>query len=254
MKLYLPDNFIGYILEQSLPEGLFSGVSYMRSGDLAGHAGSTPSDIFLAPSIDLTGKKELYISGKTAAIIDTKISTGFMYYPGNGADNLSRIGVSGDFCKQDIILAKLMFNELYGSDPEIKITGSELPDDYDALLLMGNGNFTKDQFKNGIAWSDEVIELLDSSFVQYSFTSDDADSLKLLNSYADEIDERAVQIKLGFLKDKGYGKEAQKFVYESLNYLNFKMTEDDIESFNNLVRLPYFAGIYKEIPEFRIEG
>lgn len=254
MKLYLPDNFIGYILENALPPGLFSGVSYMRSGDLAGHAEANQSDVFLAPSIDLTGKKDLYISGKAAAIIDTEISTGFLYYSGKGDEALNKIGISGDISKQDIILAKLMFNELYGSDPEIKITGPDLTGDIDALLLMGNGNFGSDKFTGGIGWSDEVIELLDSSFVQYSFASNDIDALKLLNTYADEIDERAVKIKLGFLKERGYGKEAQKFVYDSLNYLNFKMTEDDVESFNNLVRLPYFAGIYKDIPEFRIEG
>jgi len=252
LNLFLPDNFIGYILERALPEGLFNKVSYIKSGDLAVHADHSPDDVFLAPTLDLNGKKEIYVSGKAAAIIDMEISTGFMYYSGKEVDELRKAGIAGDICKQDIILAKLLFNELYGSDPELKIVSAGDWGDLDALILFGNENFSDDRFTEGVPWSDEITELLDSSFVQYSFASNNVDSLKLLNSYADYIDENAVKIKLNFLKERKYGRESQKYIFDSLNYLNFKMTPDDVESFTNLVRLPFLAGIYKDVWEFRM--
>lgn len=252
MNLFLPDNFIGYVLEHALPDGLFKTVSYMRSGDIAGHAGNNSDDVFLAPVLDLADNNEIYVSGKSAAIIDMNISTGFMYYSGKATDELKRAGIAGDICKQDIILAKLLFNELYGSDPELKIVKADNWGDLDALLLFGNENFSNDRFTEGVSWSDEVIELLDSSFVQYVFASGNTDSLKLLNTYSDYIDENALKIKLSFLKERKYGRESQKFIYDSLNYLNFKMTPDDLDSLTNLVRLPFLAGIYKDVRELRV--
>jgi hypothetical protein len=113
-------------------------------------------------------------------------------------------------------------------------------------LITGDENYEKELFLNGLSFAEEIIELINAPYVNFVVAGSSEEMLKDFNS----------KYKSSFARGHAdnYEKLFPAFPQTSLDFLSvnvqhlvFDFEDQDREGINQLLQMPYFHGMIKDI-------
>ena len=174
------------------------------------------------------------------------MSNSYIYY--SNQQDLTEIKIAGDVSTVEIILSKILFNELYKKDINIniqtKLPANEISDN---LIIVGDDNFRSERIDNAISFAEEVIEIISLPFVNFILASPNS---ALLKEYSDKMKNSLNNGKLKSSK-VDFDLAGASLIQNNLDKVFFNLTEQDIEGINQLIQLPFYYGILKDIIEVK---
>lgn len=245
MKIISPDNLFAKLFFHNFEKGIKDNLRYISSSLIIAELIKSDNSVGLIPVTDLIPNKELYISRSFGLSFEGGISNSYIYY-GSKNKNVTELILSGDVSSCEVILSRLLFKELYNTELNIILsTDSELETGKD-YIIAGDKNFKEDQFVKGFGFAEEIVELINLPYVNYVFASKSPDLLIEFNSFAVDPVNKFLENPDDAIKEI-IPDNMQEFFTANLSTLIFKFDEQDIEGIEQLLMLPYFHGIIKDI-------
>lgn len=246
MQLYFPDNIFTRVLFDGFVDELKEKVNFLPSSILSKTLNDNKSSAALIPTLELITNKDLFVSKSVGISFDGPLSNSFIYYE-PGLKEIEKIKLAGDISSMEVILSKIIFKELYDSDIEIAIQtklDSKISGNY---LIAGDENFNNSRFENGISLAEEVIDLISAPFTNYVLASNDKN---LLEEYSSKL--LPVLDKIEYSNNSfpgNYNLKSSEFINDNFNSITYKLDEQDIAGINELLKLPYYHGLIKDLIE-----
>ncbi len=250
MKLYFPDNIFSRLIKEALPENLSREISFVPSAMAAGKIAGDSNSAGLIPTIDLIRHKDLFISKRFGITFEGSLCNSYIYF-NTHEKNISELFISGDVSSMEVILAKILFEEVYESEVEIKISTdiSKLSDKN--FMLIGDENFDYKNYSSGISFAEEIEDAFSIPYVNFVFASSSDNLIRELNKQLENIGAVIYdKIESGDF-GSGLPAESKKNIADNFSSFIFDLTEQDVEAINQLLQLPYLKGIVDDITEVK---
>ena len=245
MHLYFPDNIFSRILINQFDEDLKSEIFFNPSANITSLVKQNET-VGLIPTMDLVSNKDLFVSKDVGISFEGTLSNSYIYY--SNQQDLTEIKIAGDVSTVEIILSKILFNELYKKDINIniqtKLPANEISDN---LIIVGDDNFRSERINNAISFAEEVIEIISLPFVNFILASPNS---ALLKEYSDKMKNSLNNGKQRPSK-VDFDLAGASLIQNNLDKVFFNLTEQDIEGINQLIQLPFYYGILKDIIEVK---
>ena len=155
-------------------------------------------------------------------------------------------------CKNcnEIILSKILFKEFYDIDVTPALVKDESLHEDDNIIIVGDENYEKELFLNGLSFSEELIELIDTPYVNFILGSFNE---KLLSNFNDMHRDNLLN---GHTEEysillKSFTQTSLDFISVNIQHIVFDLEEQDIEGIKAILQLPYFHGIIKDLIEIK---
>ena len=252
MNVYFPDNVFTRVLTSCLPEEIKSKVKFLPSSQITQSISDDKSSIGLIPVMDLLRHKDLFVSAGYGISFEGYLCNSYIYYSSDEKE-INKISLAGDVSSQEVILSKILFKEMYGSDIEIEILTSLDKAEGKNLLIAGDDNFKEERFRKGISFSEIFVDTLSLPFVNYIFASSDKEALEGFEKKLEGI-ETFIYNKFEESQEvsplRG-DKEGADYIRLNISSFIFKFDEQDRVGIDQILRLPYFHGIVKDIVEVK---
>ena len=245
MKLILPANIYSSILIEALPENKFE-VIYKEAALVLKELENEASAVAMIPTLDLINHKTLFLSPRMGLSFDGQLSNAYLYFI-EGQSSISKINIRGDISMNEILLTKILFSERYSSEIELNLDPAATPDKTNNCLVAGDENFRIWNYESCISFSDQIAEMLDLPYVNFTFASKDREAIADLNKYAENLDSRIEDKLESILKKLQWPAEVKSFITQNLNSVYFEMTGNEISAVNELIRLVYYHGIIEDL-------
>ncbi|MDP2362725.1 MAG: hypothetical protein Q8M94_03030, partial [Ignavibacteria bacterium] len=158
--------------------------------------------------------------------------------------------LKGDVTVNEIILSKILFKEFYDVNVEPTLVKDENAHANDNTLIVGDENYEKELFLNGLSFAEEVIELIDAPYVNFVLAASSETALKeftekhrdnLLNGHTEEY---SVLL-------NGFPQTTLDFISVNIQHIVFDFEDQDLEGIKTLMQLPYFHGMIKDMVEVK---
>jgi predicted solute-binding protein len=246
MQLYFPHNIFTRVLFDEFVDELKEKVNFLPSSILSKTLNDNKSSVGLIPTLELITNKDLFVSKSVGISFEGSLSNSFIYYE-PGRKEIEKIKLAGDISSMEVILSKIIFKELYDSDIEIAIQtklDSKISGNY---LIAGDENFNNARFEKGISIAEEVIEIISAPFVNYVLASNDKN---MLGEYSSKL--LPVLDKIEYNNSslpENCNLKSSEFIKENFNSINYTLDEQDIAGINELLQLPYYHGLIKDLIE-----
>ena len=248
MKVYFPDNIFTRLLFSSLDNDEKQKVSFKPSSLLSKLITQDANTIALVPTLEIITHPELYLSSSVGISFDASLCNSFIYYEPD-KEEIEKIILAGDISSMDVMLLKIFFKELYNSEPELKLQ-TKLPNKItENYLISGDENFKEGRYEKGISFSEEMVELVSASYVNFILASNDK---KLIEEYSAVL---LNGIKLIDINDDSqfyFDIKSNRFIKENIISVVYNFSEQDIVGIKELVQLPYFYGFTKEMVDLKL--
>jgi hypothetical protein len=199
----------------------------------------------LIPSMDLITNKDLFISSEIGISFDALLSNAYIHFK-EEQETIDELFLRGDVTSNEVILSKILFKEFY--DVEIKTTllNKEVTDFKDNLLIIGDENYEKELFLNGLSFSEEIIELVNAPYVNFVLASGSEDIIKKFNS------DHKTNFQKGHSENFNelfptFPQTSLDFLSVNIQHLVFDFEEQDREGITQLLQMPYYHGMTKDI-------
>ena len=161
------------------------------------------------------------------------------------------ISLAGDISSQEVILSKILFKEMYGSDIEIEILTSMDKSEDKNLLIIGDENFKEERFIKGISFSEIFVDTLSLPFVNYIFASSNKEALEGFEQNLEGIQTKFYNKIEEEKFDENISTASLEYIRSNISSFVLKFDEQDREGIEQILRLPYFLGIVKNIVEVK---
>ncbi|MCK9281165.1 MAG: hypothetical protein M0P71_11125 [Melioribacteraceae bacterium] len=204
--------------------------------------------IGLIPSCELINNKNIFVSSKIAISFDGLLSNSYFYFKPNQKE-LSTIFLRGDVTLNEVLLSKILFSELYSTDPEFVIDTKEKLSDVDNYIIVGNENLDPRVFGKGMSLSDEIAELIDFPYVNFVVASYNQEKIEKLNKAMLNLDEIVEENLDKIIKKIDLSTDSEKFIRENFNSVYFEMTSNEMDALKELIKLLYYHGLIEDIFE-----
>jgi predicted solute-binding protein len=245
MRIYFPNNVFSRLLTAVIAEEESKEFFLEPSAILSKKLNEDPHSAALIPTLELITNKDLFVSKFVGISFEGPLSNSFIYYE-SGLKEIEKINLAGDISSMDVILSKIIFKELYDSDIEIAIQ-TKLDDKISGnYLIAGDENFNNARFEKGISIAEEVIDLISAPFVSYVLASNDQ---QVLEEYSSKLLPFLDKIKYNNSLTDNYNLKSSEFIKENFNSITYKLEEQDIAGINELLQLPYYHGLIKDLIE-----
>jgi len=250
MNIILPNNIFTRVLSSCLPDDLKSKINFLPSSQITQSIEQDNSAVGLIPVMDLLKHKDLNISGKYGISFEGSLCISYIYYS-KDEKFINKVGLAGDVSSQEVILSKILFKELYGSDIEIEIITDLKKAGDKNLLILGDENFNDERFLKGISFAEIMIDTFSLPFVNYIFTSAEKQELEnfikslegIESLVYDRFEEKRFDSKISLA--------SEEYVRSNISSFVFKFDAQDKEGIEQMLRLPYFHGMVNDIVEVK---
>lgn len=242
MKIYSPDNYFSKLFFDVAKKE----TRFLPSSLITTQIIKDPDAIGLVPVMDLINHNNLYISRKYGISFEESLCNTFIYY--GDSNKINEFTLTGDVSSVEAIISKILFKEMYDTDIILKIDPNVENIGNTNLIKVGNDNFTSGSYTEGISFSEEIIEILNLPFVNYVLASSNKDKLEefhkecSLENFEAEVEE---------LINKYIPSEAKDYFLNNISSLVVKFDEQDIEGIDQIVSLPFYHGIIKDLFEIK---
>lgn len=248
-KLLIPKNIFTKIFLSELSLNDSYEISFLPSSLIAKKITEDVNSIGLIPSLDLLTFKDLFVSSEMGISLNALLSNSYIHFK-EGRGTIEEIFLKGDVSINEIILSKTLFKEFYDVDVVTTLVQDSNQHVDDNLLIVGDENYSKELFLNGLSFSEEVIELIDSPYVNFVLVGSSENILKdfvktykpdLLNGHTENYNE--------LLKE--YTSTSIDFINVNIQHVVFDLEEQDLEGIKSLLQLPYFHGMVKDMIDIK---
>jgi hypothetical protein len=248
-KFYLPRNIFSRILISELEDKSEIDYQFVPSSLIVKNLLNEKASAGLIPTMDLITNKDLYISSEVGISFDALLSNAYIHFK-EEQETIDELFLRGDVTSNEVILSKILFKEFY--DVEIKTTllNKEVTDFKDNLLIIGDENYEKELFLNGLSFSEEIIELINAPYVNFVLAGISEETLKEINSnfkssltngHPDNFD--------NLFPD--FPQTSLDFLSVNIQHLVFDFDEQDREGIKQLLQMPYYHGMIKDITDIK---
>lgn len=243
-KIFLPRNIFSRIFLSEIDSTELE-FQFVPAALTAKHILENNNSLGLIPSLDLLSNKDLFVSPKIGISFDALLSNAYIHFKEDQA-TINELFLKGDVTSNEVILSKILFKEFYDVNIKTTLITSEPEDFKSNLLIAGDENYEKELILNGLSFSEEVIELISAPYVNFVFVSPSEDVLKEFeNTFRPQLEKgHSEKYKTLFpeLPDTSLD-----FLSVNIQHLVFDFDEQDIEGIKQLLQLPYFHGLIKEM-------
>jgi hypothetical protein len=248
-RLLLPNNIFSKILLSELSATENYQVDFLPSALIAKNLAADENAVGLIPTLDLLSFKDLFVSSEIGISFNALLSNSYIHFK-EGQETIKNIFLTGDVTSNEIILSKILFKEFYDVDVTPSLVKDENAIIDDNILIIGDENYNKELFLNGLSFSEEIIELIDSPYVNFLFASSSEQILKqfsnahrndFLDGHKDEFND--------ILKD--FPATSLEFINVNMQHVVFDFEEQDLEGVKSLMQLPYFHGMIKDMIDIK---
>jgi len=248
-KILLPKNVFSkiFLSELNLDENVVA--EFHPASIIAKKLLQEENSIGLIPILDLLTFKDLFVSSKIGLSFNALLSNSYIHFK-EGQETLEQIFLKGDVTTNEIILSKILFKEFYDVDVTPTLVKDETSHINDNTLIVGDENYEKELFLNGLSFSEEIIELLDAPYVNFILVGSSENLLKdfgdkhrdeLLNGHTEEYSKLLTDIT----------QTSIDFISVNIQHIVFDLEDQDLEGIKSLMQLPYFHGILKDMIDIK---
>ena len=248
-KILLPQNIFSKIFLSELKLNDGNTFEFHPASIIAKKISQEENSVGLIPTLDLLTSKDLYVSSKLGVSFNALLSNSYIHFK-EGQETLEQIFLKGDVTTNEIILSKILFKEFYDVDVTPSLVKDESDHVNDNILIVGDENYEKELFLNGLSFAEEIIELIDSPYVNFilagsseavlkQFSSNHRDNF--LNGHTENYNELL----------KGFTPTSLDFINVNIQHIVFDFEDQDLEAIKSLLQLPYFHGIIKDMIEIK---
>jgi len=245
MKIFFPQNIFTQILINQFDKKLKSEIVFNPSANITSLINGNDT-VGLIPVTDLLTNNDLFVSNSVGISFEGPLSNSYIYY--SDKNDINEIKIAGDVSTVEIILSKILFNELYKKDVNINIqTKLPVKENNNNYIIAGDDNFRDDRINTAISFAEEVVEIISAPFVNFILASPNPD---LLKEYSDKMKTSLNNGKQNFSK-VDFDFSGASFIQNNLDKVFFNLMDQDIEGINQLIRLSFYYGILKDIIEVK---
>ncbi|MCX7876001.1 MAG: hypothetical protein N2321_07535 [Melioribacteraceae bacterium] len=244
MKLFLPNNVFTQILINNIPKEIE--IIFRPSSLLSKDLEIFTQAVSLIPSLDLINHRTFFASSKIGISFDGLLSNSYFYFI-EDQKKFEKIFLQGDVSINEFILSKILFEEKYSSQIDLILdTKTDFLTNQN-YIVCGDDNFKKNYFHKGISFADEIADLLNLPFVNYLFVSQDKDQLIEFQNLFSDLDLKIENSLSSSLERIGFNFEAKNFIIENIGSVYYEVTENEVDAFNELIKLIYYHGIVDDM-------
>ena len=247
MEIYLPENIFTRSIADAMPDDDKQQVIMKPSSVLSKSLNENSNSLGLIPTTEIISNKHFFVSKSFGISLEGQISNSYIYF--KPEDKIDKINIAGDVSSMDVLLAKILFKELYDSECEIALQTTINENLSGTSIIVGDNNFVNSRFKDGISFAEELVEILSAPFVPFVMVSTNSD---LLNEYIPKFKSAAAMPNQDSLTaDNNYSAESIEFIKENFDKVNYDLDEQDIIGIKELLQLPYYYGLIKDLTEIK---
>jgi hypothetical protein len=249
VRLLFPNNIFARLIADHLPEGMKNNISFLSSSVLSKELTEDEDAIGLIPVMDIINHKDFFISSKAGLSFESTLCNSYIYFD-SGQREIKDVYLAGDISSQEVILSKILFKEQYDTAVEMHL----LADNNLAgknLIIAGDKNFNDNIFANGISFADEMIENLNLPYVNYIFAAGKKERLETLHEIVTDTGELIYSSMDDYNFSEAISELSRDYIKSNISSLIVNFDQQDIEGLEQLIRLPYFYGIIKDIADVK---
>ncbi len=250
MKLAIPQNIYSALFSLILPTEFREEVIIKPSSVLANTVENGEADIALIPSLDLNKHKELFVSSKAAIACDGQLANAYYYFVPEQSD-FKKVLMHGDVSTNEIILSKIIFKELYGVDVEIALNTAQIDFNANNYLVVGQENNLFLETQNGISFADQASEFFNKPYVNFVLVAKNEETIQKVNESLTDLDKKLEDKLNEYLPSMGLSAKMETMIAMNIGEVYFELTENEKEALTDLLRLPFYHGIFKEIVDIK---
>lgn len=249
MKILLPQNIFSKVFISELKQSNDFEFQFIPSSLIAKNLLQNPSAIGLIPTLDLLNHRELFVSSEIGISFNALLSNSYLHFK-EGQETISEIFLKGDVSANEVVLSKILFKELYEVDVKHTLTTDETLHQKDNLLIVGDENYEKELFLNGLSFSEEVIELISAPYVNFVLASSIENSLKTFTTnHKSDFGNGHSELYSDLLKN--LPATSIDFISVNMQHVVFDFEDQDLEGIKSLLQLPYYHGLIKDMVEVK---
>lgn len=250
MNIIIPQNIYSALFAFSLPDNLKENIIIKESSLIIKELEKNKDNVGLIPSLDLLLHPEIFVSETFAVSFDGLLSNSYLYFMPE-QNGLKKILLRGDLSSNDLILSKILFPEQYGIEPEFALDTQPIDFEKNNYLIVGIENDTLPIVNNGVSFADHIAELIDFPYVNFVLASYNEQNLKQINEKIKITNEKITNHLPNYLAKLQLNSKLNDFVLENLNSLYYDFTENEKIALNELLKLPYYHAITKDLVEVK---
>ncbi len=245
MKLILPDNIFSKIFLSEINAPGELKAEFSPSALVSKRLIAEENSLGLVPTLDLLTFKDLFVSRVIGMSFDALLSNSYVHFK-EEQNTINEIFLCGEVTSNEAILSKILFKEFYNVNIKTSLLSSSPSDLNNNLLIVGDENFEKELFADGLSFAEEIIELIGAPYVNFVLAGTNE---ILLKDFASNYKSKFIRGHLQSFEDlfPQLPKTSLDFLRLNIQHLIFDFEEQDIEGINQLLQLPFYHGIIKDI-------
>jgi hypothetical protein len=248
-KFYLPQNIFSRILLSEMEDKSRLEFEFVPSSLVAKRISNEKDTVGLIPTMDLLSNKDLFISSEIGISFNALLSNAYIHFK-EEQETIEELFLRGDVTSNEVILSKLLFKEFYDVEVKTTLLNREVSDFKDNILVIGDENYEKEIFLNGLSFAEEIIELISAPYVNFVLAAESEETLKkfslkykssIAKGHADNFDDLFPE----------FPQTSLDFLSVNIQHLIFDIEEQDLEGIKQLLQMPYYHGMIKEITDVK---
>ena len=248
-KFYLPQNIFSQIFLSELENKSECEFEFLPSSLIVKRISNEKNSVGLIPTMDLLSNKDLFVSSEIGISFNALLSNSYIHFKGE-QETIDELFLRGDVTSNEVILSKILFKEFYDVEVKTTLLNREVIDFNDNILIIGDENYKKELFLNGLSFAEEIIELINAPYVNFVLAGNSEEMLKDFNSkYKSSITKGHEDNFDGLFPD--FPQTSLDFLSVNIQHLVFDFEDQDREGINQLLQMPYYHGMIKDIIEVK---
>lgn len=246
MKLLLPDNIFAKIISLAISNEEKPEIHFLPSSLLSKKLVEHKDAVAFIPTLDLLNHKEFFISSQVGISFDESVGNSYIYFS-DKEKIINEVILAGDPSVNEGILTKILFSETYGVEVNLSFEKANGGSAFRNIVLCGDRNFIEGNIESAISFTEEMIELISAPYVNSIFVSQ---SEELLTEFHSRYQKRISEINSAKVFESLSGQfpqSSKNYLAENLQHVMFSFDEQDLEGIQQLLQLPYFHGIVKDM-------
>jgi len=246
MKLIIPQNIYSAIFAMSLPDELKKNIEVKPSSIICNELEKDSNAIGLMPSMDIYKHKDLFVSSKLGISFDGVLSNTYIYFEPEQL-SFNDLFLRGDVSTNEIILSKILFTEKYAQDVNIVLDTSPVDFDNRNYIVVGNENLDFNPIDKGMSFADQIASLIEYPYVNFVIASKNQGNIIELEHTLTSLDKKIEDNIEKYLSKIDISDNLYDSIVAELNSVYFEITENEKEALYELIKLPFYKGIFEEI-------
>jgi hypothetical protein len=248
-KLYLPQNIFSRIFFSEIQSKSDFTVEFLPSSLIAKKIFEDQDSLGLIPTLDLIPNKDLFVSSKIGITFDALLSNAYIHFK-EEQKTIEEIFLKGDVSSNEVILSKILFKEFYGVTVKTTLLSQEPPDFDENLLIVGDENFEREMFFNGLSFAEEIIEMINAPYVNFVVAGKSSETIQNFNLKLNGAFKSGHRENLNQLLPK-LPQSSLEVISVNIQHVVYDFDEQDLEGIKLLLQMPYYHGLIKDMIEVK---